>query len=97
MLDEEKRGMRRKEGRGGRRDGENEKMKKLLKKWNMRKSLKDASLASFLNVSIFSYDAFEIENCKSTSTVYGRHGSQTKSTKDWHLDTEKSESDQRNS
>ena len=38
--------MRRKEGRGGRRDEESEKMKKLLKKWKMKKSLMDASLAS---------------------------------------------------
>ena len=42
--DEEEGGTRRKEGRGGRRDVESEKMKKLLKE--MKKSLKDASLAS---------------------------------------------------
>ena len=42
--DEEEGGMRRKEGRGGRREEESEKMKKLLKE--MKKSLKDASLAS---------------------------------------------------
>ena len=40
MLDEEKRGT------GGRRDEESEKMKKLVKKRKMKKSLKDASLAS---------------------------------------------------
>ena len=39
--------MRRKEGRGGRRDEESEKMKKLLKKTT--KSLKDASLASLVS------------------------------------------------
>ena len=53
MLDEEKRGTRRKEARGGRRDGEeggtgeSDKIKKsCLEKWKMKKSLKDALLVS---------------------------------------------------
>ena len=46
MLDEEERGTRRKEGRGGRRDEESEKIKKLLAKMKMKESLKDATLAS---------------------------------------------------
>ena len=57
VLDEEKRGIRRKEGRGERRDEEEGgtrrkeergecKNEKVVKKWKTKKSLKDASLAS---------------------------------------------------
>ncbi len=38
--------MRRKERLGGRRDEQSKKTKEMLKKWKMKKSLKDALLAS---------------------------------------------------
>ena len=40
VLDEEKRGTRRKEGRGGRRDEESERMKKMFKKMTTEKVAK---------------------------------------------------------
>ena len=56
--DKEEEGTRRKEGRGGGRDEESEKIKKVVTKMKMKKSLKDASLASLGLVHNYTSDGF---------------------------------------